>query len=612
MPRKFPTQLEKLQAAGYDATITPAAEPLTRARNNSYILNLTDSAKLSAVDLGTIAVLILQKNEWELAVNNGDTPPINPLSPIEYQELLYELINMAQYIENRPVLTYLNIVTPVNGVINLPNPPGRFITFAQAQAENLPMSNPLPTVNGYTAKLTDYYHILAVPFQVPQKGDKGDIGDKGDKGDIGLTGEPGPIGLDGATGATGAAGIDGANGANGANGENGATGPTGATGTTGATGATGATGTTGKQGNNATPPEPITGSGTNGSADQNDTYVELPACLTFFNLPYGSAGVNYIMQNIKPQLLTVLGNSGKFNSATEDVISANIGIKARSDVGGAIAGVNLATFLGQNRELSITDSAGRGQKVYFTEETYEVPIPVVGGAASYHIRNYSQASMIVKLQPATIALALDGRLNKDRPSSDPPNENDTAWAAIEVCSFVKKAKAACPTIIQGDFLQSTQQGQQYWPNSGFGIPIDQWISDGYGIYSGNMGAGGYAGLSQDGLWSNFKLFGQANQSKMLYMPAGNINGHLKATLDFQINDPTIYMQVYDGYIPGRDELDRLMATTSFANTSVGNRINHVFTWNVDNVLPAGCYVFRFYTTGTQRGRPFNIKIEYVP
>jgi hypothetical protein len=430
--RKKLTELDKLTSYGFEANITPAAEPQTRARNNSYILNLTDSAKLSAVDLGTIAVLILQKNEWQQAVINGTTPPVNPLSPVEYQELLYELINMAQYVEKRPVLTYLNIVTPVNGVINLPNPPGRFITFAQAQAENLPMSNPLPTVNGYTAKLTDYYHILAVPFQVPQKGDKGDTGDTGDKGDTGLTGATGESGAPGAPGAPGAAGQSGAPGAPGAPGPIGANGPTGAT---GAVGATGPIGPTGARGTPSNPQEAPTGSGIAGAALAGDKYVELAACITFINFPYGSNTIDFQNSNQRTALINAITTTGKFDSTLEDVISAQVGIQGLSDVGLSALGVNLGELLGNNRDLTITDASNRKQAVYYSVEERGI------AGVTANQRHYSQAAMNLKMLPPTGPITIDGRLNLLYPNSNPPTSKDAAMVKFEVCSFVKRYKA---------------------------------------------------------------------------------------------------------------------------------------------------------------------------
>jgi len=136
---------------------------------NSYILNLTDAANLAVLQFTTNALLVSQYAKYQDMRADGTSPAAAlaaAAASIAEQELARGLNNMT--IAGRPVFTYLNLVEPIDGVIDLPNPPGRFLTFAEAQTEGLPLSSPLPTiVNGgisYTAKLTDYYHYLSIPF----------------------------------------------------------------------------------------------------------------------------------------------------------------------------------------------------------------------------------------------------------------------------------------------------------------------------------------------------------------------------------------------------------------------------------------------------------------
>ncbi len=94
--KEFPTQLEKLTAAGYDAIVQPAAFPDIATRTATYTINLTDDAANVAADAGTLAVLLHQKSVWELAKQAGTDTNAELYAPIAYQVLLYELIHMSK------------------------------------------------------------------------------------------------------------------------------------------------------------------------------------------------------------------------------------------------------------------------------------------------------------------------------------------------------------------------------------------------------------------------------------------------------------------------------------------------------------------------------------
>ncbi len=94
--KEFPTQLEKLMAAGYDAIVQPAAFPDAAPRTATYTLNLTDDAANVAAEAGTLAVLLYQKSEWELAKQAGTNTDAELYAPLAHQVLLYELIHMSK------------------------------------------------------------------------------------------------------------------------------------------------------------------------------------------------------------------------------------------------------------------------------------------------------------------------------------------------------------------------------------------------------------------------------------------------------------------------------------------------------------------------------------
>ncbi len=94
--KEFPTQLEKLTAAGYDAIVQAEAFPDAATRTATYTINLTEDAANVAANAGTLAVLLHQKSIWELAKQAGTDTNAELYAPLAYQVLLYELIHMSK------------------------------------------------------------------------------------------------------------------------------------------------------------------------------------------------------------------------------------------------------------------------------------------------------------------------------------------------------------------------------------------------------------------------------------------------------------------------------------------------------------------------------------
>jgi hypothetical protein len=238
----FGSLFERLAAS--DNTDAAISNSIPEEEQNPYLLILTDAAAFENLDFATKAVLAIQLDNFQKLRNQKKSVEVadnGKYATAAQQELAYSLINMTEFIEKRPVITVLNIVP----LAALPIPSGVFVTFAEAQAQNLPFSNPLPSVNGYQAKLTDYYHYLSIPTIAGEKGEIGETGETGETGPAGAAGPAGADGSNGSAGSTGAAGEIGPIGSTGADGPPGAAGPAGSTGPIGPAGPGGPAGPSG-------------------------------------------------------------------------------------------------------------------------------------------------------------------------------------------------------------------------------------------------------------------------------------------------------------------------------------------------------------------------------
>jgi hypothetical protein len=402
--RKRITRLNKLTAS-YEAVILPLAKNPTEPKT-SYTISLTDAAYQIGPRAALLAVLLLENDASEQAWLDTGEGLSNPTAPLDYQELLYELTKMTQAlnvkggtvlfrancpdIELLPILDALNLALIYNTfdwcipsntkdedrwlIVNID--PARLLDFIKSKI----------TDGGLTPELLQWIKDRIDPTTGDQSLiDKINklIQDLIDKGK--LTGRD-KLPIERGKGGT-------------------------------------------------TVIENPGGSATNANPSSLDIYVELPACLLFINLPFGSANTDYQNFNMRTAIQDAAVSSGKFNATTEELVSVNVGVQGLTDTGFSYEGKVLTEYIGKNRQLTITDASGRKQQIYYTN-------PKFGFAGvAYEFRLYSQPNTQLKMLPSTEPVKLDGRFNQSNFISTPPNKNDAAWLFIELCSFVKRPKS---------------------------------------------------------------------------------------------------------------------------------------------------------------------------
>ena len=172
------TDLEKIAASGGEGILT--ADAISRERSKYYLLNLSDDAAAQNGLAANLALLFRQKEMlqtyWR---DNQKAPPEPPQAPLEFQELIWELMNMSE----------LNLGAHV--IMLEPDATAYIEKISTAAARDL--GYPIPD----DLRDNDPYLVFYLP-----RGEKGEPGQDGQDGQDGAPGEPGPRGPAGSGGGT--------------------------------------------------------------------------------------------------------------------------------------------------------------------------------------------------------------------------------------------------------------------------------------------------------------------------------------------------------------------------------------------------------------------------
>jgi hypothetical protein len=406
------TDLEKINAAGGEVIVTPAAFDVEKI--GYFVVRLSDPGKNSALDFATMAMFFKQKDYLQNYWRDNKRPPAQILAPVPFQELFAELTDMTK-------LHLDGVAIPVS--------------------HDTPLS--LEIIDVAAARLLDYpvqpdsvdfdpYIVLKIPA-----GEQGIQGIEGQQGIQGIQGIQGLQGIQGEQGPPGEC-LDCQPGGQ----------PDG-----------GGGGPPGGDGGGS-------GSGGEPNPDGLDKIVYVPGCPDpILNFPYCSASFSFANADLRAAITAAVIGTGNFNASTEDLISVVLTWQ-----GAAYAGVAELTvggeydYLGPHSNLAqiltVKDAENNILIVPHTIENFGVEgVLVVEG---YHY----DGSTGIRMQPESEPIPLNGQMStypvlESANCHSPADASDPAWLKVCLRQFVKRAKpvicpenAADPNAIAVPFLET--------------------------------------------------------------------------------------------------------------------------------------------------------------
>lgn len=459
-------------------------------RVDTIVLELTNEAYGSLIQAARLLALLEQR----------DIVKRDNLFDLENEVFANQAIRTGLYelLKHRTMITPKaghNIYVDPNedGTYTLPEQPVQFVKISEAQDLGYPVPDPLP--DGW--HLNDLWEVQYLPKA--QKGDKGD---------------------DGQQGIQGIQGIQGAAGQNGQNGANGGIGPAGPIGPAGSDAVCGDC--TGPITDPGSPPPPTpTGPGGGGGSggdgnpnpDGKDIKVSPGTCVNIPALAHGPLGngVEYVNVDIKDVIIEAAQGTGKFDPATEELVSVQLHQEAvcysgrLSSITGFPIDIPLTsdarhatittTLSNAKRGLGYNDTSADGTITVAPPDGYN--LPDIGAKVSAGGRRYNN-DMTIDMT-GDLPVTYDGQFPQLPPwltwlftATLKTGPKTSAYHHMELCGLVKRKKpfGACPLLDGVHGVLKVPFDHQPGVYDGNDAALSH-LYDNWGQYYDNVGPGMY-------------------------------------------------------------------------------------------------------------------------